>query len=199
MNSIVGILLAAGASRRFGADKLTQRLPNGELVAVQACRNLLAGTDTVIAVVRPGNERLAILLKAEGAQIISCVEAELGMSKSLAFGIRSCFDASGWLIGLADMPWIEPTTITQVANALRSGAIIAAPSWQGRRGHPVGFSKALGHELILLTGDEGAKALLQTYHARLQIIPCDDSGILRDIDKLEDLHPSKKTKEYAWQ
>jgi molybdenum cofactor cytidylyltransferase len=199
MNSIVGILLAAGASRRFGADKLTQRLPNGELVAVQACRNLLAGTDTVIAVVRPGNERLAILLKAEGAQIISCVEAELGMSKSLAFGIRSCFDASGWLIGLADMPWIEPTTITQVANALRSGAIIAAPSWQGRRGHPVGFSKALGHELTLLTGDEGAKALLQTYHVQLQIIPCDDSGILRDIDKLEDLHPSKKTKEYAWQ
>jgi molybdenum cofactor cytidylyltransferase len=199
MNSIVGILLAAGASRRFGADKLTQRLPNGELVAVQACRNLLAGTDTVIAVVRPGNERLAILLKAEGAQIISCIEAELGMSKSLAFGIRSCFDASGWLIGLADMPWIEPTTICQVANALRSGAIIAAPSWQGRRGHPVGFSKVLGHELTLLTGDEGAKALLQTYHARLQIIHCDDSGILRDIDKLEDLHPSKKTKEHAWQ
>ena len=199
MNSIVGVLLAAGASRRFGADKLTQRLPNGEVVAVQACRNLLAGTDTVIAVVRPGNERLGILLKAEGAQIISCVEAELGMSKSLTFGIRSCFDAAGWLVGLADMPWIEPTTISQVANSLRSGALIAAPSWQGRRGHPVGFSKALGHELTLLTGDEGAKVLLQTYHAQLQIIPCDDSGILRDIDKLEDLHPSKKTKEHAWQ
>jgi len=45
--------LAAGASRRFGANKLTQTLRDGDLVAVRACRNLLAGTDKVVAVVRP--------------------------------------------------------------------------------------------------------------------------------------------------
>ena len=69
MGSIVGILLAAGASRRFGADKLTHSLPNGDLVAVRACRNLLAGTDSVLAVVRPGSEQLAALLQAEGAEV----------------------------------------------------------------------------------------------------------------------------------
>jgi len=48
---LVGLLLAAGSSRRFGADKLTQPLPEGDWLAVRACRNLLAGIDRVLAVV----------------------------------------------------------------------------------------------------------------------------------------------------
>jgi len=68
------------------------------------------------------------------------------------------------------------------------GATIAAPCWQGRRGHPVGFSQALGPELAALSGDEGAKILIQTYLEQLHIIDCDDSGILRDIDKPDDLN-----------
>jgi len=191
MSSIIGILLAAGASRRFGADKLTHILPNGDLMAVRACRNLLAGTDNVLAVVRPGGERLAALLQAEGAEVQVCADAEQGMSASLVFGVRARPEAAGWLIALADMPCIAPMTIRKVADALRLGATIAAPTWQGRRGHPVGFAHALGPELAALSGDEGAKAVIQTYLEQLQLIDCDDSGVLQDIDKPEDLKTSK--------
>ncbi len=191
MSSIIGILLAAGASRRFGADKLTHILPNGDLVAVRACRNLLAGTDNVLAVVRPGGERLAALLQAEGAEVQVCADTEQGMSASLVFGVRARPEAAGWLIALADMPCIAPMTIRKVADALRLGATIAAPTWQGRRGHPVGFAHALGPELAALSGDEGAKAVIQTYLEQLQLIDCDDSGVLQDIDKPEDLKPNK--------
>jgi molybdenum cofactor cytidylyltransferase len=187
MSSIVGILLAAGASRRFGADKLTHILPDGNLVAVRACRNLLAGTDGVLAVVRPGSEELTDLLQAEGADVRICADAERGMGASLVFGIRARPDAAGWLIALADMPWIEPATISKVANTLRSGATIAAPCWQGRRGHPVGFSQILGPELAALSGDEGAKMVIQTHLEQLRLVDCDDAGVLRDIDKPEDL------------
>jgi molybdenum cofactor cytidylyltransferase len=187
MSSIIGILLAAGASRRFGADKLTHVLPNGNLMAVRACRNLLAGTDSVLAVVRPGGERLAALLNAEGAEVRICADAGQGMSTSLAFGVRARPEAAGWLIALADMPWIAPATIRKVANTLRLGATIAAPTWQGQRGHPVGFSNVLGPELAVLSGDEGAKAVIQAYFEQLQLIDCDDPGVLRDIDKPEDL------------
>ena len=188
MGSIVGILLAAGASRRFGADKLTQSLPDGDVVAVRACRNLLAGTDSVLAVVRPGSERLAALLQAEGADVLICADAEQGMSASLVCGIHARPEAAGWLIALGDMPWIAPTTIHKVADALRMGATIAAPCWQGRRGHPVGFSHILGPELAALSGDEGAKAVIQAYLEQLQLIDCDDPGVLRDIDRPEDLN-----------
>ena len=189
MGPIVGILLAAGASRRFGADKLTQSLPDGDVVAVRACRNLLAGTDSVLAVVRPGSERLAALLQAEGADVLICADADQGMSASLVSGIRARPEAAGWLIALGDMPWIAPTTIRKVADALRMGATIAAPRWQGRRGHPVGFAHVLGPELAALSGDEGAKAVINAYLEQLQLIDCDDPGVLRDIDKPEDLNP----------
>ena len=191
MGPITGILLAAGASQRFGADKLAQILPEGEPVAVRACRNLLAGCDEVLAVVRPGSEALASRLHAEGAQVRVCADAGLGMGASLAFGIQATPDASGWLITLADMPWVAPETIVKIADALRLGALIAAPCRQGRRGHPVGFARVLGEELMALTGDAGAKSVIQAHLAQLRIIDCDDPGILRDIDKPEDLDIQK--------
>lgn len=187
MNPIVGMLLAAGASRRFGSDKLTQRLGNGEMLAVQACRNLLAGCDEVLAVVRPGSEVLAGWLEDEGAEVRFCASADLGMGESLAFGVQASRHAGGWLVALADMPWIGPATIRTVADALRAGAMIAAPVWQGQRGHPVGFSGVLREELAVLSGDAGAKAVIQAHFDRLVLVVTDDSGVLRDIDRPEDL------------
>ena len=194
MGSIAGILLAAGASRRFGADKLTQKLPDGSLVAVRACRNLLAATDKVLAVVRPGSEALAAQLSAAGAEVGICTDAENGMSASLVFGIRSCPEASGWLIALADMPWIAPKTIRKVVDALRLGAPIAVPCWLGRHGHPVGFSQALGPDLAALRGDAGAKAVIQAYLDQAHLIDCNDPGIFKDIDRPEDLSSSDNFK-----
>lgn len=184
---IQGILLAAGASRRFGADKLTQRLPDGEQVAVRACHNLLSSTDKVLAVVRPNSPVLAGQLQDLGAEIVVCSAAESGMGTSLAFAIRACPHASGWVIALADMPWIMPTTIEKIANELRTGAKIIAPCWQGQRGHPVGFSKIFGSELAQLQGDKGAKSLLQTHIQQLKLIDCNDPGVLQDIDHPTDL------------
>lgn len=187
MSLILGILLAAGASQRFGADKLMHCMPNGEPVAVHACRHLLAGTDGVLAVVRSGSELLPNHLQTLGAQVKIHANASLGMGTSLAFGIRACPEADGWVVALADMPWISTTTINRIADELRSGAIIAAPVWEGRRGHPVGFSAAMRNELRVLSGDAGAKMLIQRHLAQLSLIECNDPGILWDIDQPDDL------------
>lgn len=193
MTEITGILLAAGASRRFGADKLTQALPNGEWVAVRACRNLMADVDKVLAVVRPGSDELMAALKLLGAEVVICPEAEQGMGVSLAFGVRAAKDADAWLVALADMPWILPATITKLADCLRFGALLVAPHWQQRRGHPVGFGKALGPELMRLSGDVGARNLIQAHQANLHLLTCDDPGIFKDIDTPVDLHQPLKT------
>lgn len=187
MSTITGILLAAGFSRRFGTDKLSEALPNGERVAVRACRNLAAGVDRVIAVVRPGNETLAAYLQAAGADARVFADAGQGMGSSLAFAIKAGPASSGWLIALADMPWIKPETIRKVADRLRGGADIVAPSYQGRRGHPVGFSGRFAQQLASLSGDSGAKALIQAHRELLRIIDCDDAGVVRDIDRPADL------------
>lgn len=187
MTAMTGILLAAGASRRFGANKLLQTLADGEPLAVHACRHLLAVTDNVLAVVRPASEVLAEHLRTEGADVRICVDAEQGMGTSLAFGVASALDAESWLIALADMPFIKRSTIDAVAEAMRCGALIAAPCWQGQRGHPVGFSQVLRAQLLDLDGDVGAKSVIQSYRDHLQLIEVDDPGILRDIDHPGDI------------
>jgi molybdenum cofactor cytidylyltransferase len=81
---IYGILLSAGSGHRFGSDKLTHQLPDGESIAIKACKHLLLGTDKVLAVVRPKNFELIRQFKSIGTDVVVCVDAEQGMGNSLA-------------------------------------------------------------------------------------------------------------------
>ncbi len=182
-----GILLAAGRSLRFGADKLLHPLPDGTPMAVAALRHLRAAVPAVVAVVRDEDDPLARLLRAEGARVSACPRAGEGMGASLAWGVGRAAQAEGWVIALADMPFIRPLTIAAVARALEGGALIAAPVHAGRRGHPVGFGAGLREALLALGGDQGARSLLARHAARVVEIECEDPGILLDVDRPEDL------------
>jgi molybdenum cofactor cytidylyltransferase len=184
---VVGILLAAGSAVRFGGDKLAAALPDGKLVGVAALQNLAAAVDSVIAVVRPGDSVMASAFAANGARVTVCPCAHDGMGASLAWGVRGTAVVAGWIIALADMPWIDPTTIARVVAALKQGAVLAAPLYQGSRGHPVGVAARFYDELVSLSGDEGARHLLATHAASVQLIDVNDAGVLRDVDTPADL------------
>jgi len=185
----VGLLLAAGSASRFGSDKLQHALPHGVAIAVQAARHLKAAVPTVIAVVRPGSEPTSRALAAEGCEVVVCDRAAEGMGASLACAARAAGAADGYLVALADMPFVRPSTISAVRDALAQGAMLAAPYWRARRGHPVGFAGRLRTELEALAGDEGARRLLDAHAAQLVKVPVGDPGAIRDIDKPSDLAP----------
>jgi molybdenum cofactor cytidylyltransferase len=187
--TFVGLLLAAGSATRFGSDKLRHALPHGVAIAVQAARHLKAEIPRVVAVVRPGADATAQALAAEGCEVAVCDRAAEGMGASLACGARAAGTADGYLVALADMPFVRPSTIAAVRDALAQGALLAAPYWRARRGHPVGFAGSLRSELERLAGDEGAKRLLEARAADLVKVPVGDPGALRDIDRPEDLAP----------
>src|SRR5437764_7075658 len=115
--AVVGILLAAGQATRFGADKLLAKI-EGEPIGVMACRHLLAAVPQVVAVVRPDDAALAAALDAAGAHVVCFANANDGIGASLAYGVRSTIDAGGWIVALADMPWIKSATIARVAAAI---------------------------------------------------------------------------------
>lgn len=184
---IVGILLAAGRGTRFGSHKLLHLLPDGTPIVVAALRNLAQGADEVIAVVRPDDAALMQLLAREHARVLPCPTAELGIGASLACGVRAAPNADAWLIAPADMPFIASATMSAVVQQLRTGTPLVAPSYQDQRGHPVGFAAEFFPALSTLTGDSGAKSVIETHRLRLQLIPCDDPGVLRDIDVQSDL------------
>lgn len=185
--SPVAILLAAGAGTRFGGGKLLHPLEDGVAIAAHAARNLIAAGLPVTAVVRPGDFPLAELLEQEDCQVTICPDAGRGMGVSLAHGVTAARDAGGWVVALADMPRIRPATIARVVQALAAGADIAAPAYQGDRGHPVAFSRRFLHELQALIGDSGARAVVQRNQALVRLIDTDDPGVLFDIDRRNDL------------
>lgn len=185
--AIVGILLAAGSGRRFGSDKLLHALPDGTPLAVAAARHLRPACDRVIAVLRPGNEPLMRLIGNTGCETLLCATATAGMGHSLAAGVGAAKDADGWLVALADMPFITTVSHQRVVAGLRAGASLAACSFNGVRGHPVGFAGRWFGPLATLTGDQGAKALLQAHGEELLLCPVDDPGVVWDVDRPEDL------------
>lgn len=184
---IVGILLAAGASTRFKANKLLYPLPDGTPIAVVAAQNLRAALDRVVAVVRPDVPELAQALAGAGVEVTICPDAAAGMGHSLAHAIALTPNAGGWVVALADMPFVAPETIRRVAAALQDGADLAAPAYRGSRGHPVGFAASYREDLAALTGDAGARDVLERDRARMRAIEVDDPGVLRDIDTPDDL------------
>jgi len=187
MTPPLGLLLAAGQSSRFrlaaGTDKLLCRVPPGRprqglAIVLAALEPLRQTLPAVLAVVDRGNEAVADLLRDAGCAV-QLVTSD-GIGRSIALGVSHSAGADGWLIALADMPFIRPETIAAVAAGL-AGADLVAPAHEGRRGHPVAFGRSFGPALMGLTGDMGARELMKG-HPPLTVT-VDDPGILLDIDQ----------------
>ena len=193
---IVGVLLAAGRGTRFdpsGArlkllEAATRGSQSGAPLAAAAARTLRVVLDEVFAVVAPpsdGNQlELHKLLQTEGCTLAVNPRATEGQGTSIACGVGASSSADGWVIALADMPTLKPDTVRRVVEALRSGAATVAPTYRGRRGHPVGFAAPVLSELLALAGDTGARSVLMRHPP--QLIEVDDPGVLYDVDKPED-------------
>ena len=188
---IVGILLAAGRGERFGGgvgnSKLLATLSGGLPIALSAARNLQPTCDRLIVAVRPGDTALADLFTAEGIAVVICHDADSGMGHSLAAGVRASLEAGAWVVALADMPYVQSISHHAVAARLRAGDSLVATMFRGRRGHPVGFSGRWHGQLSVLTGDQGGKTILERHSVELNLVAVDDPGVVRDIDRPEDL------------
>lgn len=185
---IVGLVLAAGRSERFGGNKLQHRLANGEAMVVASARKLASVVDRTVVVIRPEETALQALLSPFSLDIVVAAEAAKGMGHSLAAGVAASRGAAGWVVALADMPYIDAKTLAQVVTTLRQGASLAAVYCRGKQGHPVGFAAQWGEALCRLTGDVGARSILLTHSASVQRIETDDPGCLIDIDRREDIN-----------
>jgi molybdenum cofactor cytidylyltransferase len=198
-NTTVGILLAAGRGKRFDPSGMQNKLLQplgaaagtdavaGELVVAASARHLLAVLRRVVAVVRPGDDKVAALLGAMGCEVKVCPDADFGMGASLVHAIDYTRGAPGWLVALGDMPHVKPATIARLSDTVMQGERIAAPVYRGKRGNPVAFSPYYLDLLLALDGDQGARNILKSHPVRE--VDVDDSGILRDIDTPADLAP----------
>ena len=187
MTDVAGILLAAGYAKRFGSAKLMHPLPHGEPVAKASANALLRVLPKTIVVVRPDDHALIKLFTELNVQIVTNPQANKGMGTSLAAGIKATANADGWLIALADMPWVKSDTIQALLTRIEKGASIVAPEYAGRRGNPVGFSSQWFKPLQTLSADIGARDLIANHLDQLELMTTEDAGVLKDIDYPNDL------------
>jgi molybdenum cofactor cytidylyltransferase len=106
-----------------------------------------------------------------------------GMSASLKAGVAAVPDGcAGALICLGDMPFVRPDTLDRLADA-HAGQAALFPTFGGKRGNPVLLARSLFADIMLLTGDEGARTILKAIPDRIGELAVDDPGVLRDVDR----------------
>ncbi len=171
------IVLAAGRSTRF-------RAASGGQDKLQALLDHRSVREHTLAAVQASGLPFHVVEAAHTAHI-----DQPGMGDSIATGVRACAQAAGWLILPADLPLVQPATLRAVAQAL-AHHIVAQPTYQGQRGHPVGFAATCGPELMALTGDHGARSVLQTYPP--YALAVGDAGCMHDVDTPEALEAARR-------
>ena len=119
--------------------------------------HLVTALPDAIAVVRPGDTRLAQRLRDAGLRIVECAHADDGMGASLACGVAATADADGWVVALADMPWIAPATIARSPMRLRQAPISSRRRIAASAAIRSASRAAITPSLAALTGDAGAR------------------------------------------
>lgn len=180
------VLLAAGQARRFGSDKRLAVLPDGVSVLQASAAAARASHLPVLLCLNDSDRALGNGFEREGYRVHFCARAQEGMGGTLADAIVAAGSWDGVLVALGDMPFISPDTYNRVAAALAPGGI-CVPTYAGRRGHPVGFSREYFEALATLGGDSGAREIIRNNRARVTLLALDDPGITRDIDTPDDL------------
>lgn len=208
---IGGLLLAAGRGRRFDPQgkrqKLLACLDQGESLILASARRLLPWVEQLTVVVGPHSAGLVRELAGMGLNVVVCLQADHGPGASLRCGLEAGrmqaahAPVSGWLIGLADMPFISPETYRLTRSRLLEGvrqhaAGIWRPFHEGNPdspGHPVAVTAATADRFLAMSNHTphaeapGLAVLWRQEPRILKRVPVIDPGCIRDIDLPGDL------------
>lgn len=147
--------------------------------------------DTLISLFAARCAQVIVVLGANADEIRGGVASEAvfvlnpdyrsGQTSSMQCGLRAMpADAEGVLFTLADHPAVEASTIEKLLAAPRP--LIRVPRFEGRRGHPVWFSRALFAEFLALPAGGAARDVVYSHAAETEYLDLNDAGIVADID-----------------
>ena len=190
IGALEAVVLAAGSGSRFGGGKLTAPWREGLLLEGALRAAFAAPVRSVTVVIGANAPAVAAAARTFDPRtvIVHAADHAEGMAASLRTGLASLpADAEGAFVFLGDMPRVPPAVLGRMARALYEGALAVAPVWQGRRGNPVLLHADLFPQLLALTGDAGARGVLQGLGEKLALVESPDDGVLFDVDTPGDL------------
>ncbi len=185
---VVGLVLAAGASRRFGdANKLLAPIAGRPLLSW----TLEAIASTKLARTYVVHDRACPQIATSAAQhrcvAIENPDPEAGLGRSIAIGVSHIDQADAVMVVLGDMPLSVAAADPVLAAWQAEPCDVLAPVYGGQRGHPVIFAAACFEELRALTGDFGASLVITHHRNQSRMLEWDDDRIHLDVDTPRDL------------
>lgn len=187
---VVGVVLAAGTSTRFGdPNKLLTELDGMPLVR-RATRSLLnASSAEVVVVLGHEADRVRGALAGCEVRFAENPDYAAGQATSVGVGVNTARDlaADAAVFFPADMPFVSAESVDRLVRAYQSGVASAlAVAHDGQRGNPVLFDEQYFEALTAVDGDTGGRSvLLGCDDATLVAVP--DRGVRVDIDTPADL------------
>jgi CTP:molybdopterin cytidylyltransferase MocA len=182
---IGGLVLAAGAGRRFGGSKQLAIL-NGRPLLEHSIRAMTASrVARVVVVLGAAAEEVIARVDLHGAEPVVCDRWEEGQSASLACGLAELSECDAVVITLGDQPRLSPEAIARVIAARGNGAAAVRATYGGAPGHPVLLEHELFERMRDVSGDHGARNLLLSVQSRE--VPCEDLGGGEDVDTPDQL------------
>jgi molybdenum cofactor cytidylyltransferase len=178
---IAGLVLAAGAGRRFGAPKQLAALDGRPLLEhALAAVAAVPGLDRVVVALGAQAEQILARVRLHGAEPILVHDWADGQSASLRAGVAALGSrADAILVTLGDQPRLAPAAIARVLGAWDGTERPVRAVYAGRPGHPVLLPRALYPAVERLRGDAGARDLLDA--ARAREVECGAETVL-DVD-----------------
>jgi molybdenum cofactor cytidylyltransferase len=178
----------------MGRPKLGLPIGTGTVLGLLVGTLRECGIDSVLVVLAPGEERLAILTNQAGATAIQLPESTPDMRATVAFGLTWLFEGGrarendAFLLIPADHPALTAQSLTALleARTREPGYAVYLPTFQGHRGHPVILSYSIAREILSLPHTEGINHLVRRHASETLLVPVDDPAILWDLDSEED-------------
>ena len=194
---ITALLLAAGAAHRFGAPKLLQDLDGMPVVRWSAEWLRGAPVDQILVVVPTNADEIRRALEGLDVRFVANAHANFGMGASIACGVSAVQPhVDAVVVALADEPLVGRAPLVRVVERYTNvGAAIVAPTYRGVRGHPVLFDRSTFEELRALTGDRGARAVVDRDPQRVAFLELDQAKPI-DVDRPEDLARLVRQRQY---
>lgn len=188
---VAAVVLAAGQSRRMGAENKLLEVVNGKAMVVHAVETALAAdTTSVTVVVGHQAEQVKKALANFNVSFVLNPNYDAGLSTSLKAAADVMPEkADALIVLLGDMPQVTARHVDRLIAAFNplEGRAICVPTHEGKRGNPVLWARHFVKEMSDLRGDVGAKHLIGMNEDSVAEVEMSDPAILRDIDTPEAL------------
>ena len=181
---ISAILLAAGQSKRMnGVNKLTKEIQGIPLIKLSVKNILASSIDELIIVLGYQQEIIEELIdKNEKIKFIFNKDFESGMASSIKIGLDNLSEKTeAFFICLGDMPMVNHNIYNQLIKSKNNKEIIV-PNYKGQQGNPVLFNKSMKEKIINISGDVGAKKILELNKDKILNLEINDQGVTKGFD-----------------